>query len=97
MRKQRFRFIAVLSVVACEEDALYLFPEVDGNIGDSQRHQEADERPVRTEGWELHHSTSRRDDRARSICLGLDCFGGKKRRRINRSNCCKAVKESGWC
>lgn len=54
----------------------YLFAEVDGNIGDSQRHQKADERPVGAEGWKLHHSTSR-DDRARGICLGLGWLEGK--------------------
>lgn len=72
----------------------YLFSEVDGNIGDSQRHQKADERPVRAERWKLHHSTSR-DDRARGICLGLDWWGGKSRRlaarRGSRSTCVSAV------
>lgn len=55
---------------AAQQQKGYLFPEVDGNIGDRQRHQKAEERPVRTEGWKLHHSTSR-GDRATGICLGL--------------------------
>ena len=55
---------------------IYLFPEVDGNIGDRQRHQEADEGPVRAERWSLHHSRSRGEG-ARGICLGLDGLTGK--------------------
>lgn len=72
----------------------YLFPEVDGNIGDSQRHQKADERPVRTERWKLHHSTSR-DDRARGICLSLVWLERKPQvsgREVGRSTCVSSEK-----
>lgn len=68
----------------------YLLPQVDGDVGDRQRHQEADEGPVRAEGWERHHGRSRAGG-AGGICLGPGASGGKsrcwRRRRSGPSTC----------
>lgn len=55
-----------------------LFAEVDGYVGDGQRHQESDERPVVRERREFHHDRLEESGSTANIsCSGLEgCEAG---------------------
>ncbi len=55
-----------------------LFAEVDGYVGDGQRHQESDERPVVRERREFHHDRLEESGSTANIsCSGLEGCEGR--------------------
>lgn len=60
----------------CDGGCLYLLPEVDGDVGDAQGHQEPDQGPVVRERREFHHSPLRGPTPRTHICRqGRNCAG----------------------